>query len=210
MTDAAETSDAILAAAAELMDGTGFDDISYRRLGELVGVSERTVYRHFPTRSHLLAELAAWLENQHFPAAAFTTWEQFGQAVGKRFRAFDAAPSYAFVAARAGTISPVGNDYASFFTRAVGALLEDSAPQLNVRDARRTAAALCHFSSAQYWAQCRTVFGMDAEEITLAFRRTAAQVLAGFQPGTLPDGVVSVFTGKEVSRERPPELVSPS
>lgn len=210
MTDAAETSEAILAATAELLDGTGFDDISYRRLGELVGVSERTVYRHFPTRSHLLAELASWLENQHFPAAAFTTWEQFDQAVAERFRAFDAAPSYAFVVARAGTISPVVNDYASFFTRAVGALLEDSAPRLNVRDARRTAAALCHFSSAQYWAHCRTVFGMSAEELILAFRRSAAQILAGFHPGTLPSGVVAVFDGNAASHDRPPELVSRS
>lgn len=187
MKEDTDTAKAILASAADLLGETTFDDIAYRQLGEAIGVSERTVYRHFPTRSHLLAALAGWVENQHFPVAAFTTWEQFEQAVAQRFSAFDALPSYAFLVARAGSISPVDHDHPSFFTRAVNALIEQVHPRLNTRDSRRTAAALFHFSSAQYWAHCHTGFGMHAGEITESFRALSEQVLEALpaDPGTL-------------------------
>ena len=58
MAEGVDTPTAILAHAAAALRENPFDDISYRTLGDAVGVSERTVYRHFPTRSHLLEGVA--------------------------------------------------------------------------------------------------------------------------------------------------------
>ena len=190
MNDAADTTGAVLAAAAAMLAETAFDQISYKELGKAVGVSERTVYRHFPTRSHLLVELALWVEGRSFSPLPFITWEGFFQAVGRRFESFDARPAEAFILARAASISPLGMHQGSFFSESVTALLEDSAPQLNLRDRRRTASALCYFASAQYWARCRTGFGMSAEQTMSSFRRISGEILAVAPEGTWPQAVL--------------------
>jgi len=45
-----DTSGAILACAATLLRHRTFEDITYLDLAEASGVSERTIYRRFPTR----------------------------------------------------------------------------------------------------------------------------------------------------------------
>lgn len=178
MAETVDTPTAILASAAATLREHSFDDVSYRALGDAVGVSERTVYRQFPTRSHLLESLAAWLEETEFALPDFVTIPQFQAAVRDRFLAFDGAPAFAFVCARAAAISPTGDAEPTFLTRTITAMLETSGPGLNARDLRRAAAALRYFASAQFWARMRTGLDMDAGEISDVFDRTAAQVLA--------------------------------
>lgn len=186
MSEPADTTRAMLSCAAGLLAEASFEDISYKQLGEAVGVSERTVYRHFPTRSHFLSELALWVENQRFRPSAFTTWGGFFEAVALRFFAFDAAPAEAFVLARAASTSPLRASQSSFFAEAVTALVEDSSPALNLRDRRRNVSALCYFASAQYWARCRVGFGMNGLETGEAFRRAVNEILAVAPRGTWP------------------------
>ncbi|GAB3842737.1 TetR/AcrR family transcriptional regulator [Nesterenkonia populi] len=191
MSDAADTASAIVAAAAAQLGRIGFDEITYKDLGSAVGVSERTVYRHFPTRAHLLVRVALDLESRLFAPAAFTSWEGLYDAVAARFAAFAQHPAEAVILARSASLSPVGAESpaggaGSFFSAAVGALLEESAPGLNGRDRRRTASALCYFASAQFWARCRAAFGMSAEDAAASFRTAAGQVLAAAPEGTWP------------------------
>lgn len=179
MAEAADTPTAILACAAESLREQTFDDISYRALADAVGVSERTVYRQFPTRSHLLEALAGWISETEFALPDFVTVPEFREAAMARFRAFDASPAFAFVCARAASISPTGEPEPTFFTRAIVAMLQATYPTLNARDLHRTAAALRYFADAQFWARMRTGFDMDAGEISAAFEQTVGQVLAG-------------------------------
>ena len=187
MAETVDTPTAILASAAAILREHTFDYISYRALGDAVGVSERTVYRQFPTRSHLLECLADWLEETEFSLPAFVTIPQFQAAVRGRFLAFDAAPAFAFVCARAAAISPTGDAEPTFLTRTIEAMLETSCPGLNARDLHRATAALRYFASAQFWARLRTGFDMDAREISDVFDRTAAQALAAL-PEMSPAG----------------------
>ena len=177
MAEGVDTPTAILANAAAALREHPFDDISYRTLGDAVGVSERTVYRHFPTRSHLLEGVAAWIESTEFPLPPFVTIPQFQDASRARFHAFDASPAFAFVCARAATISPTGEAEPTFFTRALVAMLATNHPSLNERDLQRAAAALRYFASPQFWARMRTGFDMSASQITDVFDRTVAEVL---------------------------------
>jgi len=179
MAEAMDTPTAILANTAAALREIPFDDISYGALGDAVGVSERTVYRHFPTRSHLLEGVAEWIESTEFPLPPFITIPQFEEASRARFLAFDSAPAFAFVCARAASISPTGEPDATFFTRALVAMLATNHPSVNERDLRRVAATLRYFASAQFWARMRTGFDMSAPEISDVFDRSVAQVLSG-------------------------------
>jgi AcrR family transcriptional regulator len=177
MAEAVDTPTAILAHAATALRENPFDDISYRALGDAVGVSERTVYRHFPTRSHLLEGVAGWIESTAFPLPPFVTIAQFQEAARARFVAFDSSPAFAFVCARAASISPTSEPEPTFFTRALVALLATTHPSVNERDQRRVAATLRYFASAQFWARMRTGFEMSAPEIADVFDRTVAEAL---------------------------------
>ncbi len=177
MAEAGDTPTAILTHAAAALREHPFDDISYRVLGDAVGVSERTVYRHFPTRSHLLEGVAGWIESTVFPLPPFVTIAQFQAAARARFVAFDASPAFAFVCARAASISPTSVPEPTFFTRALVAMLATTHPSVNERDQRRVAASLRYFASAQFWARMRTGFEMSAPEIADVFDRTVAEVL---------------------------------
>ena len=177
MAEAVDTPTAILVNAAVALREHPFDDISYRTLGDAVGVSERTVYRHFPTRSHLLEGVAGWIETTEFPLPPFVTIVQFQQAVRARFAAFDSSPAFAFVCARAASISPTTESEPTFLTRALVAMLATVHPALNERDLLRVAATLRYFASAQFWARMRTGFEMSAPAIADVFDRTVAVVL---------------------------------
>jgi AcrR family transcriptional regulator len=177
MAEGVDTPTAILANAATALREHPFDDIPYRALGDAVGVSERTVYRHFPTRSHLLEGVAAWIESTEFPLPPFVTIAQFQAASRARFLAFDSAPAFAFVCARAASISPTGESEPTFFTRALVAMLATSHPSVNERDLRRVAATLRYFASAQFWARMRTGFEMSAPAIADIFDRTVAEAM---------------------------------
>ena len=177
MAEGVDTPTAILANAAAALREHPFDDISYRTLGDAVGVSERTVYRHFPTRSHLLEGVAEWIESTEFPLPPFVTIPQFREASRARFLAFDSSPAFAFVCARAASISPTGEPEPTFFTRALMAMLATNHPSVNERDLRRMAATLRYFASAQFWARMRTGFEMSATAIADVFERTVAEVL---------------------------------
>ena len=172
------SNEAILASAAVLLREHTFDDISYRALADEVGISERTVYRQYPTRAHLLAALSNWIEQTHFPLPPFVTVADFRAAVHERFRAFDASPAYAYVGARASAISLTLDAEPAYITRAIEAMLDVAAPTLNRRDRRRVAASLRYFSSAMFWARLRTGFDLDAGEICDAFDRAVGTVLA--------------------------------
>jgi AcrR family transcriptional regulator len=188
MTEGTDTPTAILSHAAAALRETPFDDITYRALGDAVGVSERTVYRHYPTRSHLLEGVASWIESTAFPLPPFVTIPEFREASRARFAAFDASPAFAFVCARAASISPTGETEPTYFTRALLAMLATNHRSLNERDLRRIAATLRYFASAQFWARMRTGFEMSAPQIADVFDRSVAQALGGL---TGPNGTVS-------------------
>jgi AcrR family transcriptional regulator len=178
MEESVDTATAILASAAVLLRARTFDDISYRALADEVGISERTIYRQYPTRAHLLAALSDWIEQTCFPLPPFVTVSDFRAAVHERFRAFDASPAYAYVSARASAISPTLDAEPAYITRAIEAMLDVAAPTLNRRDRRRVAASLRYFSSAMFWARLRTGFDLDAGEICDAFDRAVGTLLA--------------------------------
>ncbi|WEO78745.1 TetR/AcrR family transcriptional regulator [Cryobacterium sp. SO2] len=173
-----DTETLILESAVALLREHTFEDISYLDLAEATGVSERTIYRRFPTRSHLLEALATWIEAEQFPLPEFRTPEEFREAVRDRFRAYETSPGCAFVSARGAALSPTTQAPSVPITSAILAMLDEAAPTLNRRDAQRIAASARYFASPIFWARMRTGFDMSAAETFEAFDRAILQVLA--------------------------------
>lgn len=184
MEEPVDTQTAILESAAALLRESTFEDISYLDLAKASSVSERTIYRRFPTRSHLLEALARWIEDERFPLSDFRTPEEFREAVRARFHAYERAPGYAFVTARGAALSPTGEPASAAITGGVLAMLDESAPTLNRRDTQRIAAAARCFASPIFWARMRTGFDMNADEALEAFDRAMLPVLAMAPKGT--------------------------
>ncbi len=178
MEESVDSQTAILVSAVALLREHTFEDISYLDLAEAAAVSERTIYRRFPTRSHLLEALAQWIEAERFPLAEFRTPREFREAVRDRFRAYGTAPAHAFVAARGAALSPTTEASSSPITIAILAMLDEAAPTLNRRDKQRIAAAARYFASPIFWARMRSGFDMNADETFEAFDRAIVQVLA--------------------------------
>jgi len=178
MEESVDTQTAILASAAALLHEHTFEDISYLDLAEAAAVSERTIYRRFPTRSHLLEALARWIEAERFPLSPFRTPKEFREAVRDRFRAYGTAPAHAFVAARGAALSPTTEASSARVASVILAMLDEAAPTLNRRDKQRIAAAAQYFASPIFWARMRSSFDMNADETFEAFDRALRQVLA--------------------------------
>ncbi|MBO9578774.1 MAG: TetR family transcriptional regulator [Microbacteriaceae bacterium] len=177
MDETVDTPSAILASAAALLQQRTFEDVTYLDLSEASGVSERTIYRRFPTRSHLLESLARWIEAEHFPVPEFRTPAEFREAMRARFHAFEATPAYAFVAARGASLSPTAEAAETPLTAAIASMVTAAAPSLNRRDALRITAAVRCFASPLFWARMRTGFDMSADEIFEAFDAALRSVL---------------------------------
>lgn len=89
---AQQTRALILDALIEVVSADGADDLSIRDLAERAGVSQRTVYRHFPDRAALLDALAehvgdriGWGE----PMAAIGSLDELVDAIPVSFAGFD-------------------------------------------------------------------------------------------------------------------------
>jgi AcrR family transcriptional regulator len=177
MDETVDTQSAILVSAVALLRERTFEDISYLDLADAAAVSERTIYRRFPTRSHLLETLGRWIEAEHFPVREFGTPAEFRKVAGERFRAFDAAPAYAFVAARGASLSPTVDAAEAPITAAIAAMVATTAPTLNRRDAMRITATARYFASPLFWARMRAGFDMNAKEVTEAFTLAMHHVL---------------------------------
>jgi AcrR family transcriptional regulator len=61
---AQRTGERILEALAEQLDEEGWETFSIARVAARAGVSEPTVYRHFPNREAMVEALSAWLEER--------------------------------------------------------------------------------------------------------------------------------------------------
>jgi AcrR family transcriptional regulator len=178
MAESITTPTAILASAAILLRERTFEDITYLDLAEAAGVSERTIYRHFPTRSHLLEALARWIEVERFPLAESNTPEGFRKAVSEQFTAYGSAPGYAFIAARGAALSPTTETSSTPIAGTILSMLSRAAPTLNRRDSQRIAAAALCFASPIFWARMRAGFDMNAEQAFEVFDRAILRVMA--------------------------------
>ncbi len=143
-------------------------------------VSERTVYRHFPTREALLRGLYDWV-NQRLAVDGDRPTDAAGMArlVRLLFPGFDAlAPVVReLLASPEGRLARLAANPAR--QRAALALVEREAAGLAPVQHRRVAAVLQLLTSASTWQSLRDYWGMDGAEAAEAAVLASDLMLAG-------------------------------
>ena len=164
---ASATRGLILDALVVLLEEQRADEITNRELADASGVSERTVYRHFPDRDALLAGLVDRLETLTNSEDRIRDVESLAdfQTMAERF--MNDSDEH-FVAARAEALFNADPRKFSQATRARSKLAVDvvvaSAPHLDVGDHLHIAAVIRCLVSAQAWLRMREEFGVPGSE----------------------------------------------
>ncbi len=164
---AVQTRDLILDALTELLEDHRADEVTTREIARSAGVSERTVYRHFPDRGALLAGLSDRLGSligKDPPEAGVETFEDLKTMAIRLMADLDEF----HVAARAEALF---NADPRRFSQATGAnsqfmqaVIADALPELDTRDHLRLAAVIRCLLSSQAWLRMREEFGVPGEE----------------------------------------------
>ena len=162
---ASRTREQILDALTELLAGHRADEITTRMIAEGAGVSQPTVYRHFPDRAALMEGLAARVASlaEGFAIVPMTIDEWIARAVD----AFVVADENAAVATAEVILNSDPRRYSEPSRQRSTALVQSLAqalPELDARDQTRVGALFRVLASAQTWLRMREEFGLTGAE----------------------------------------------
>jgi AcrR family transcriptional regulator len=162
------TRERIVQATAELIEECGPEAISNRQIAERAGVTEITIYRHFPSRDELLSTL--WQKTNAEQGVRGGFPDTLDGIVGQMealFRSFDQTPAHI----QSTLTTPQGRamrasrdeDRRAAFLKAV-----EEAPDLGEEDRLAAAGVLQLLYSAYAWLSLREQWGMDGEQAAAA------------------------------------------
>ncbi|GAB3842740.1 TetR/AcrR family transcriptional regulator [Nesterenkonia populi] len=170
------TSAEILAAYVELIEELGTDDVSLKLIARRAGVGERTIFRHYGTRSELLLGAVTWADQAVFVRPSYDSIFDLPLALRQTMSAYSQRPELAFLVAETMMRGPDGADPVP--SRAhLEQLLAAEIPDMGARERQQTLAALCHLDSAGAWAALQREFGMSPADIADAAAWAAEAVL---------------------------------
>jgi AcrR family transcriptional regulator len=161
----AQTRELILDAVTTLLADRRADEVATRDIAAAAGVSERTVYRHFPDRDSLLDGLSRRLP----PLADMPSFEAGGlDELAPTSRRLMELLDEHYVTARAEAV--FNADPRRFAadtqdnTREMRALIARELPDLGEREQLRIAAVIRCLVSTQAWLRMREEFGVPGTE----------------------------------------------
>ena len=163
---AQQTRDLILDALTELLGSQRADEVTTRTLAGAAGVSERTVYRHFPDRDALLGGLTDRLvaTTGNGPPQFAVSAEDLPRAAVELMAGLDDH----HVIARAEALFNADPRRFGAATREnteeFKAMIARSFPELDARERLRLTAVIRCLLSAQAWLRMREEFGVPGVE----------------------------------------------
>jgi AcrR family transcriptional regulator len=141
------------------------EDLTFAKVAKAAEVPERTVYRHFPTREALLAEVFGWANRRiGFDGELPADREGVTTLVRRVFPGFDqiAPVIQELLVAPEGLLARLSNK--DDRQQAAMAVVVSEAPGLDPATARRVAAAVQLLTTAATWQTLRHYWDMDGEE----------------------------------------------
>jgi AcrR family transcriptional regulator len=197
----AQTRDLILDALTTLLGDRRADEVTTRDIAAAAGVSERTVYRHFPDRAALLEGLSRRVPELNgvrpsFDAGGLDVLAPMGR------RLMELLDEH-YVAARAEAV--LNADPRRFAadtqanTRALCTMLGRELPQLGEREQLRIAAVLRCLVSTQAWLRMREEFGVPGTESGPVVAWVIDTIIREVRAGNTPTAPRQVRPSKRAS-----------
>jgi AcrR family transcriptional regulator len=186
----AQTRTLILDALTELLAERRADEVTTRDLAALAGVSERTVYRHFPDRDALLSGLMERMTGFDGDRPSFGDGGLDDLAPTSRRLMERLEENY--VTARAEAVFNADprrfGDDTRTNTRELCELFAAGLPELDERDQRRIAAVVRCLVSTQAWLRMREEFGVPGTESGPVVAWVIDTIIRELRAGNTPDG----------------------
>jgi AcrR family transcriptional regulator len=161
---AAATREKILAGLAGVLAANGSGEASYREIAAAAGVTEITVYRHFPSKDELLKAFWWWLDRRLTDAGMPREEAALGPGVKALFAAFDREEPLI----RASLLSPQGRAMRASMKaeRQAGfeAALAAATRGLPAAERRRAHAVVQLLYSGWAWLSMKDQWGLSGEE----------------------------------------------
>jgi AcrR family transcriptional regulator len=187
---AEQTRDLILDALTDLLETRRADEVVTRDLARRAGVSERTVYRHFPDRRALLAGLSDRLLDMtgSGPPGGLSSIDDLPRIAVELMARLDevegVARAEALLNADPRGFSPATGENTAQLRRAIA----DGLPELDERDQVRLAAVVRCLVSAQAWLRMREEFGVRGKDAGLTVGWVLETVFDAIRRGRGPNG----------------------
>jgi AcrR family transcriptional regulator len=182
----AQTRARIAGAAAELLgEAASADAITFRAVAERAGVTEMTVYRHFPTRDALMQGLWQQINARMSPGVGMPdTIAALTSQHAALFEGFDqVAPQI-----MASVTTDQGREMRASLNerrrKAFRDIAREAAPALSPAECTRVAAVLQLLHSAHAWMSLREQWGLDGRESGAATRWALDTLLADLRRNT--------------------------
>ncbi|MBL8384455.1 MAG: TetR/AcrR family transcriptional regulator [Burkholderiales bacterium] len=155
----------IQAAAAALLDDGDAAAITFKAVAARAGVTEMTVYRHFPTRDDLLKGLWEHLNRAMAPGIGMpASLADLRAQHHALFAGFDRIPAQIV----ASLTTPQGREMRAALNAqrvaAFSAIVAERAPGLGAAERRRAAAILQLLHSAYAWLSLREQWGLSGND----------------------------------------------
>jgi AcrR family transcriptional regulator len=162
----AQTRELVLDAVTELIGDRRVDEVTTREIAATAGVSERTVYRHFPDREAMLEGLSGRMRDLAGvnPAAGFQSIDDLAPTAIRLMAALD--ENYATARAEA-VFNADPRRFAAETqanTRQLRELVSRGLPDLDEREQLHIAAVIRCLISSQAWLRMREEFGIPGNE----------------------------------------------
>lgn len=182
------TRDLILDALTEIASADGFEQLVVRDLAKAAGVSERTVYRHFPDRQALLNGLVDRISERSGGTAqeeeAMTSLPGIALAVEATFRQFDDDETATRAAARL-NLDPARSARDTVQrTERIAQLIDETLPGLDPADRLGVLAVLRTLISSRTWLRMRDEFGLNGAKAGRVVRWTIELMIADLEGRT--------------------------
>lgn len=162
---ARETRTSILDALTSLLADRAVDEVTTKQLARAAGVSERTVYRHFPDRIALVEGLTERFAEATEPMPAVPErLEDLSRLVVELYRALEEHPVEAQAEALLNADPRRYSAATRRHTQQFRALAEAGFPELDVARRQSIAAVVRVLASPQAWLRIRAEFGVGGVE----------------------------------------------
>lgn len=173
--EAQKTTERIVEAATELLQTVRPENLSYADVAERSGIAVRTVYRHFPELSGLVAAVARTAIAQFAPEGIPETRSDTAPVLGAFHRMLSERPAlYRVVVA-----SPVRTEVA--MTDWIRGVFADVLGEFSPEEERAVAGLLDLLSSPFAWEVLHTHWSLPPERITRACLAASQLIADGFR-----------------------------